>query len=252
MNLKDLAKPFKESEIEWRIGRAGKKGNGQIWAMCLAYVQARAIMDRLDDVCGPQNWKVSYRFISTAQSPTPGVIAEIQIKIGDEWISKEDGAEQTDIESFKGGLSSALKRAAVPWGIGRYLYGLEEGFAQIVDRGGNYGTLSQKDGGTPFYWVPPALPEWALPSGEKSSAPAAVKSPQPSAGDGLPETSYRVTFGKFAKRSLEEIDLNDLRNYVNYLEEKAKKDGKQIQGQVAEFIDRAVSHIAAFESGMSA
>lgn len=39
-----------------------------------------------------------------------------------EWVSKVDGAENTDIETVKGGISDSFKRAAVQWGIGRYLY----------------------------------------------------------------------------------------------------------------------------------
>src|ERR1700722_6080658 len=73
IDLEALKKPFPEDEIEWRIGSAGKKGNGQIWATCLAYVQARAIMNRLDEVCGAENWRVSYRFISGSSGIEAGV-----------------------------------------------------------------------------------------------------------------------------------------------------------------------------------
>lgn len=53
-----------------------------------------------------------------------GVIAAIAIKNPEtgEWIEKQDGAGATDMEPFKGGISGALKRAAVAWGIGRELY----------------------------------------------------------------------------------------------------------------------------------
>ena len=156
INLKDLSHPFDASEIEWRVGQCGKNERG-IWATCLAYVSARAIMDRLDYVCGPENWKASYRIIGGE-----GVICELSIRTNEgDWVTKEDGAEKTEIESFKGGISSALKRAGSVWGIGRYLYGLDQGFATIVPSGGNYGKT--KDG-TSFHWKPPALPAWALPA----------------------------------------------------------------------------------------
>ena len=64
---------------------------------------------------------------------------------------------------------------------------------------------------------------------------------------GAPE--YIIPFGKFAKRGLDEIDLNDLRSYVQYIENKAAKDGKPLQGQVLDFVQRATMHIAAFETG---
>jgi hypothetical protein len=54
--LSDLKEPFEIHEIEWRIAQRGEK-NGTPWAKVLAYVTNRAIMDRLDNVVGPQNWR---------------------------------------------------------------------------------------------------------------------------------------------------------------------------------------------------
>ena len=75
------------------------------------------------------------------------------------------------------------------------------------------------------------------------------KNMQPSPEEcGIPSSVYRVPFGKFVKKSLDEIDLNEMKNYIDYLETKANKDGKPIQGVVKEFIDKASSHIAALEN----
>lgn len=75
---------------------------------------------------------------------------------------------------------------------------------------------------------------------------------QPTEEDGtVGHQSYRVPFGKYSQRSLEEVGVDNLRGYVNYLESKAKKDGKEITGVVAEFIERAVEFIAAFENSIS-
>lgn len=164
IDFKALAAPFAEHEIEWRLAQCGKKKDGSIWAKCLAYIESRAIMDRLDSVVGPQNWKPGYEFISPNQAKAPGVICRLSILIDGRWVTKEDGAEQTDIEEFKGGISSALKRAAVPWGIGRYLYRLESGFAQVAENGQYYGKTKDN---VEFSWNPPELPAWALPEGAK-------------------------------------------------------------------------------------
>ena len=51
-----LAKPFPEEDIEWRVQSAGQK-DGKVWARVLAYVTNRAIMNRLDEVCGINGWK---------------------------------------------------------------------------------------------------------------------------------------------------------------------------------------------------
>lgn len=158
MELSKLKDPFPANDIEWRLQSAGEK-NGKFWGKCLAYVTNRAIMNRLDEVCGPENWKNEF-----ATAPDGGVLCGISIKIGDEWVTKYDGAENTDIEGVKGGLSGSMKRAAVQWGIGRYLYNLDEGWADIREDGKFTGKT--KDGKF-FKWNQPALPAWALPEGAK-------------------------------------------------------------------------------------
>lgn len=62
MNLDELDAPFASEDIEWRIQQAGKNNNG-IWAKVLAYVTNRAIMKRLDEVCGKAGWRNEYRDI---------------------------------------------------------------------------------------------------------------------------------------------------------------------------------------------
>jgi len=165
-----LKEPFEADQIEWRIGRSGETKEGKIWATALAYVQARAVQDRLDEVFGPLGWRVSYQFINHEKQA--GVLCEIAVKDKEGfWVSKHDGAEQTDFEPFKGGISGAFKRAAVCWGIGRYLYGLEEEFVDVVDRsvpGARYGKLKTKDNReVVFHWLPRSLPEWALPKKDR-------------------------------------------------------------------------------------
>lgn len=166
INFKALGECFHADEIEWRLQQAGDK-NGKIWAISVPYVTNRAIMQRLDDVVGPANWKNEF-----AQGPEGGVLCGLSIKVDGEWVTKWDGAENTDIEGVKGGLSGAMKRAAVQWGIGRYLYGLDETFANVSDNGKLRGKT--KDG-KPFKWDPPRLPDWALP-GETKEEPAKTHS----------------------------------------------------------------------------
>lgn len=75
---------------------------------------------------------------------------------------------------------------------------------------------------------------------------------QPQEGDGVQKAGaapYRIPFGKYAKRGLEEIAIDDLRSYIIYIEEKAEKENKPIVGQVLDFVERASAYIAAFENG---
>lgn len=71
---------------------------------------------------------------------------------------------------------------------------------------------------------------------------------QPEAGDGIPDDTYRIPFGKYAQRTLEQVGADRLRDYVGYLEAKAQKDGKQIVGPVADFIKRCDEFIGSFEN----
>lgn len=156
-----LTEPFPAGDVEWRVSRTGKNNNG-VWAKVLAYITARAIHERLDEVFGPGGWKNEFR-----EGPSGGVICRIYFRgDGGEWVWREDGAENTDIEAVKGGLSSAMKRAGAVLGIGRYLYHLDEGWANVHDDGDRYGRLPKDKGGDSFHWDPPALPEWALPGGK--------------------------------------------------------------------------------------
>lgn len=162
-DLNRLFEPFEAHQYEWRLAQAGKSHGGVFWAKCLCYVTARAIMDRMDDVFGPLNWQTRYEFIKSGDGITGGVVCHLSVWTGTQWVTKSDGADQTDVEQFKGGLSSALKRAAVLFGIGRLLYDLDEGFATIVEKGtkgARYGQTKERE---TFYWLPPTLPDWALP-----------------------------------------------------------------------------------------
>jgi hypothetical protein len=101
-----LYMPFTRAEVEF------KPGGGQQ----LAYIDARTVMKRLDDVMGIDGWQDSYKSIENR------TICELSLKINGIWITKSDGAGDTKIEGAKGGISSSFKRAAVKFGVGRYLY----------------------------------------------------------------------------------------------------------------------------------
>lgn len=158
MDFRALQDYFEAEEIEWRLQQAGEK-NGRVWAICVPYVTNRAIMQRLDDTVGPGNWRNEFK-----PGPGGGVLCGISVRVDGEWVTKWDGAENTDIEGVKGGLSGAMKRAAVQWGVGRYLYALEESFANVGENGKLRGKT--KDGKS-FRWDPPQLPAWALPKKEE-------------------------------------------------------------------------------------
>lgn len=109
-----LCEPFASDEVEWRVGSTNAD---KTKCLPLCYLDARAVMDRLDSVCGPDGWQNTY-----SSGVNGSIVCNISILIGSSWIWKSDGAGETHIEAEKGALSDAFKRAAVRWGIGRYLY----------------------------------------------------------------------------------------------------------------------------------
>ena len=110
-----LFQPFEPQEVHWKVGAFdAARGLG----LAFAYVDARDVMDRLDVVVGPQGWQCRY---SHADEKT---VCELGLRVAGEWLWKADGAGDTELEAEKGALSDAFKRAAVRWGIGRYLYGV--------------------------------------------------------------------------------------------------------------------------------
>ncbi len=121
----NLSAPFPVDMIEWRVGSTNKE---KTKCLPLCYIDARAVMDRLDTMCGPDGWQCNY-----TQGVNGSIICNIGIELPNGWIWKADGAGATDIEGDKGALSDAFKRAAVRWGVGRYLYDLKSPWVELKD-----------------------------------------------------------------------------------------------------------------------
>lgn len=146
MKWVDLSLPFPASAISWRVGATNAdKTKG----LALAYIDARDVMNRLDEVCGPENWQDEY-----TETPKGRILCRIGIRCGEHWVWKGDGAGDSDVEAQKGAISDALKRAAVKWGIGRYLYDMPATWVAIEARGktsvirdGEYARLEAVAGG---------------------------------------------------------------------------------------------------------
>lgn len=105
-----LAAPFKRNEV-----KTLKKGK------TISYVTARTVMNRLDEVVGPENWWDDY--IPGAES----VICRLTLVLPDgREVTKVDAGGYAGMsdqgDDDKSGFSDAFKRAAVKFGVSRYLY----------------------------------------------------------------------------------------------------------------------------------
>lgn len=166
-----LADPFEAHDIEWRAQQSGVSGSSKPWVMVIPYITNRAIQQRLDDVVGIDGWKNEFKEATSGK----GYLCGLSIRFGDNWITKWDGSEYTQVEALKGALSGAMKRTAVQFGIGRYLYSLDTEFATCnpvesrFKANGEFISipLNKSNKGGPRMnaeWFPPTLPDWALPS----------------------------------------------------------------------------------------
>lgn len=163
--MQQLAAPFDPKAISWRVGSTnGDKTKG----LALAYIDARDVMQRLDDVLGVDGWQDSY-----TETASGRIICTLKIRIIGEWISKSDGAGDTDVEGEKGAISDALKRAAVKCGVGRYLYYLDAMWTEIEPYGKSYRIKNTSN----LYKM---LPSFAIPgNSEKPKIPKPVEQEAP-------------------------------------------------------------------------
>lgn len=121
-----LAAPFPPDRVSWRVGSTNQdKTRG----MALAYVDARDVQDRLTEVMG-SGWQCRY-----IPMPNGTTCCEIGLLIDGQWVWRANGAGNTDFEAEKGAYSDAFKRAAVMWGVARYLYDLKSPWVAIEQRG---------------------------------------------------------------------------------------------------------------------
>ena len=118
----ELSKQFSKDQIQWRVQRQTRDGTS---ALVLAYVDARTVQDRLNEVMGIDGWQCKH--ISYGAK----TICHLGLKFNNEWIWRSDGAGDTNFEADKGAISDSLKRAAVHFGVGRHLYDLPIVFVKV-------------------------------------------------------------------------------------------------------------------------
>lgn len=122
MNLQDLKKviPYK-----WKIQSFV---SNETKGTCVAYIDARNVMDLLDEVCGPDNWQDEYKEIHGR------LVAGIGIKTDNGWVWKWDTGVSGDYEEEKSEFSDSFKRAAVKWGVGRFLYSMDIQWVNVLNK----------------------------------------------------------------------------------------------------------------------
>ena len=200
VDFEALKAPFSADDLEWRIERAGQK-DGRRWLMILPYVTNRAIQQRLDEAVGAQNWK--NEFFEMKHSSEMGLMCGISIRCGNDWLTKYDGAPERAKFAIKSSFSDSMKRAAVMWGVGAYLYRLKSPhWGEIATKGRCSGSAKFGESWDFVRFDPPELPAWALPAAKRVEGMEASKkktprkksrrAPQPAAA--APLTTEEIPF----------------------------------------------------------
>ena len=211
-----LAAPFRRDEVKFKP--AAVSGNR---ALALAYVDARAIQDRLDLVVGVAGWSDEYEML-----PDGSALCRLKVRLGGEWVTKMDvgsPSEQPDEhDRVKAAVSDALKRAAVKFGIGRYLY-------RLLSQWADYDPKKRQ------FTAAPSLPPEALPARGKHAARPAnapAETPLRERADLLRKANAPLKYswadalkllGKPEGTGLGELPEADYRHLIDTLERQARE-----------------------------
>lgn len=129
-----LAELKKKIPFKWKVQTINDK-----FALCVAYIDARDVFNVLDEVVGPENWTSEFTEINNQ------MFCKLGIKVEDpndptksEWIYKMDTGTEAHTEAEKSKVSDAIKRAAVQFGIGRFLYEIEIQKVNVTNYSGKY------------------------------------------------------------------------------------------------------------------
>lgn len=106
-----------ENDVELRVQQVSQTNYG-VYAVLLAYKNARVDMKILDSTFGMLNWQRKHEVVDGK------LLCTVSVYDADKglWVGKQDVGTESNTEAEKGQVSDAFKRACVNWGIGRELY----------------------------------------------------------------------------------------------------------------------------------
>jgi len=134
-----LRKPFPLDALRWKVNHSVLTTGSKARIICflVPYIDSRYVMSRFDEVIGINNWKDEYIKV---EGEHPGYKCRISLRLeaSKEWVTKEDVAPiNRSADPLKSSFTDSFKRAAVHWGVARYLYEVKQTqkvfFGQIYD-----------------------------------------------------------------------------------------------------------------------
>ena len=124
-----LREPFSPRDVDFRVQGRANEQTGK--AAVVAYIDARAVQDRLDTVVGAGNWSFDWQPVVVDKGEV--MVAKGTLTIFG--VAKSDAGSASNFEQSLGAVSHCFKRTAVQWGIGRYLYSVPSAWVSI-EKGG--------------------------------------------------------------------------------------------------------------------
>ena len=193
-----LKNPINPKFVKCRVGARSKDKTKGI---ALFYLDAREVEKVLDNILGPENWATNLNPIVSPQG-FHGFTCSLTVYMPDgKTVTKTDAGEASKTSPVKGAASDALKRAAVLFGVGRYLYYIPNQWYKLNE----FGNFIEE----------PQLPKWALPDENLSDwEEIAIKEYDPS----------------------KDVDLDFLAD-ADFVDEESKKILKDAQARRKEIIN---------------
>lgn len=146
--LNNLKNPIDPKFVKCRVGATSKDKTKGI---PLFYLDSREVMKKLDEACGIGGWQTKKELCDGGVKCSLSILMpQLDITSPERWITREDYGEFTKTAALKGGSSDSLKRAAMNFGVGRYLYYIPNTWVP-------YDEVKKK------FIHEPTLPEWATP-----------------------------------------------------------------------------------------
>jgi len=228
-----LAEPFDPSEIKWRVTHTTRDGSR---GAVIAYADPRAYTDRLNQLFTPSGWTRNYDVTAVSDLSrqkrdkmiqTGKVLVTCTLTIarlgthtgsGEQWADEQNAMTAAEAQAFK--------RAGSCFGLGRYLYNLQETWVSI-DGQGKPTRL-------------PALPDWALPKANsatrKTNPACGPRPPAPQRGPIDQKTTVKI---EGFRRTLGDPIYREILWRVARAGQANAIPNAQLQATVAEAMERA-------------
>lgn len=232
-DLGKLSRDFPDSALRVRVQQLSKD---KTRALLIVYVSHPDVQARLDEI--DPAWSCH-----AIEQREIGETVYVRMRLTVKGISRENVGEG---DQPKAAFSDALKRCAMNFGVGRYLYDWEKKWVDYSESRDRFREWTIED----YYGRKLAKQAQASPTSiarkdvfsphaNKKAEDRSVYRSEPGAEPKLLAVprSYQVLFGKYRGKGLHEISSEELQEYSEFLIERAEKNGYTLSQVEREFLE---------------